>query len=222
MFHYVFGSGWSSSDEAELSFVSSWDGMMVSWPAIIMSIVRLSLMSMVVVSVRNLGRDPAAPGPRVWSFSLSTSVASRAVWSLQEEEVRRGEVRGRENTLKWKIVQRNLTTNLNLNYEMYKIYKHKPCMFIVYIIFIHADCRFTISRILHAPTQNDESFPTIWCWNIWTKMLRYSPPPAATLHRRQQWMPTFIWHSNVDTERTFRHRNAPELLRAWKPILTSI
>ena len=107
IFHYVFGSGWSSS-EAELSFVSSWDGMMVSWPAIIMSIVRLSLMSMVVVSVRNLGWHPAAPAPRVWSFSLSTCVASRAVWSLNMEGVRLSEARGGGgDTLKCKIVQKS-------------------------------------------------------------------------------------------------------------------
>ena len=81
---------------------------MVSWPAIIMSIVRLSLMSMVVVSVRNLGWHPAAPAPRVWSFSLSTCVASRAVWSLNMEGVRLSEARGGGgDTLKCKIVQKS-------------------------------------------------------------------------------------------------------------------
>ena len=82
----------------------------MSWPAIIMSIVRLSLMSMVVVAVRNLGWHPAAPPPGVWSLSLSTCVASRAVWSLKEEEVRYGEVGGRKNTLKCKKKCTNLTT----------------------------------------------------------------------------------------------------------------
>ena len=52
---------------------------------------------------------------------------------------------------------------------MYKIYKQAMQ---VYIIFMHADlAKFAISRILHAPTQNDESFPTIWRWNIWTKIV---------------------------------------------------
>ena len=189
MFHYVFGSGWSSS-EAELSFVGSWDGMMVSWPAIIMSIVRLSLMSMVVVSVRNLGWDPAAPAPRVWSFSLSTCVASRAVCSLKWGGRQTGRGRRRKNTLKLKCK----TVNKKSDHES-KLWNvqnakfiNKPCMFTLF--FMHADLtKFAISRILHAPTQNDESFPTIWCWNIWTKIVNiYSPPPPSTHHRRQEWM----------------------------------
>ena len=189
--------------------------MMVSGPAIIMSIVRLSLMSM-VVSVRNLGWHPATAAPRVGSFSLSTCVASRAVCSLntgRSDLIRQG------GGIHWNVkLCKNLTTNLN--YEIYKIYKQAMQ---VYIIFMHADLeKFAISRILHAPTQNDESFPTIWCWNIWTKIVNILT--TTTLHPPQspEWMPTFIWHPNMDTERTFRDRNSPELLRAWKPILTSI
>ena len=129
---HVFGSGWWSSSEAELSFVSSWDGMMVSWPAIIMSIVRLSLMSL-VVSVRYLGWEATAPGPRVRGFSLPAGVAARSVWSLhrREWEGRDGRSLPRRNA---NDLCKHLTTNLN--YEMYKISKQAMH---VYILFMHAN-----------------------------------------------------------------------------------
>ena len=66
---------------------------------------------------------------------------------------------------------------------MYKIYKQAMQ---VYIIFMHADlAKFAISRILHAPTQNDESFPTIWRWKIWTKIVNVNILTTTTLHPPQ-------------------------------------
>ena len=158
--------------------------MMVSWPAIIMSIVRLGLVSL-VVSVRNLGWHPAPACSRVGSFSLPAGVATRPV-SLN----RAGQPGLLVGTFKWKIVVQ--TSDHKSKLWMYKIYKQAMH---VYIIFMHANLgKFAISRNLHAPTQNDESFPTIWCWNIWTKIGNiYSPPPPPSLHRCREWRPTVQW-----------------------------
>ena len=72
--------------------------MVVCWPAIIMSIVRLGLVSL-VVSVRNLGWHPAPACSRVGSFSLPAGVATRPV-SLN----RAGQPGLLVGTFKWKIV----------------------------------------------------------------------------------------------------------------------